>query len=83
MNIFMIDIIVISVNKAWNKVTYSSSETGQLVAPNAIDGLDSTCFQSLSEQMPWWMVDLQQSSYISGVYILTTSDILGTKYKRF
>ena len=58
----------------------SSSESETNTLENSVDGDISTCFTTVTETDPWWMVDLGTEHTVSAIALATTQDQTGVKY---
>ena len=57
----------------------SSSESETNTLQNSVDGDISTCFTTVTETDPWWMVDLGTEHTVSAIALATSQDQTGAK----
>ena len=67
----------VSANVAFQKTTWASSEEDVNATVASVDGLTATCFSTISEDNPWWTVDLGEERLVSAVKLQTTLDLAG------
>ena len=59
------------------RAVQSSSEGAINARQSSVDGDTNTCFTTLTETNPWWLVDLGQEYIVDGVTLATSINQTG------